>query len=239
MDSDKRLWIGVLVLIGTFWFFVCSAVRYNLAATSAALAARPVTVIIDAGHGGEDGGAVSVTGVPESGINLAISQRLEQILALCGVQTMMVRPGEEAVTTEGDTVSERKVADLKRRVSLINAVEPAVVVSIHQNHFSESKYRGAQVFYAAADGSRELALQTQELLRQSLDKSNRREAKPASSVFMMDRIHHTGILVECGFLSNPQEEQLLLQPDYQKKIACTIGCALMQYLEKGDMEVEV
>ena len=232
MRSETRLGIGALALIGAFWFFICSAVRYNLAAVSAVLDSNPVTIIIDAGHGGEDGGTVSVTGISESGINLTISQRLEQVLALCGVQTMMLRSGEEAVCTEGDTVSERKVADLKRRVSLINAVEPAVVISIHQNHFEESKYHGAQVFYAGTEGSRDLALHTQELLRLKLDKSNRREAKPASSVYLMDRIYHTGILVECGFLSNPQEEQKLLQPDYQKKIACTVGCALVQYLEK-------
>lgn len=239
MGSEKRLDVGVLAVIAAFWFVICSAVRFNLAATSAELADHPVAVVIDAGHGGEDGGAVSVTGVLESGINLAVAQRLDQILALCGIRTVMIRTGDEAVSTEGDTVTERKVADLKRRVSLANAVEPAIVVSVHQNHFSERKYRGAQVFYAATDGSRELAQLTQELLRQALDKSNRREAKPASSVYLMDQLCHTGILVECGFLSNPQEEQLLQQAAYQKKIACTVGCALVQYLEKGDMEVEV
>jgi len=238
--KQRNTWsTGALILVAVVYCVVYSALKHNLAATAAALAAQPVTVVIDAGHGGEDGGAVSVTGVLESGLNLAIAGRLEQVLAFCGVQTSMIRSGDQSVSSEGDTVTARKVADLKQRVRMVNAVQNAVLISIHQNHFSESKYDGAQVFYARTEGSRALAQQTQSVLRETLDPENHREVKAADSVYLMEKLQCTGILVECGFLSNPQEDRLLQQEAYQKKIACAIGAALVQYLEKGDESFEV
>lgn len=232
--------IGAILILAAAYFFVFSAVRFNLAATAAAMAQAPVTVVIDAGHGGEDGGATSVSGIRESQLNLAISLRLEQLLALAGIQTQMIRDTDTAVYSGScATITEKKVSDLKNRVATINAVNQALVVSIHQNHFSESKYSGAQVFYAPADGSKELAQIAQNVLRETLAPSNRREPKAASSVYLMEHIQCTGILVECGFLSNPQEDLKLQDSDYQKKLVCAIGGALTQYLGKGDAQNEV
>lgn len=232
--------IGAILILAAAYFFVFSAVRFNLAATAAAMAQEPVTVVIDAGHGGEDGGATSVSGVRESQLNLAISLRLEQLLALAGIQTQMIRDTDTAVYSGScATITEKKVSDLKNRVATINAVNQALVVSIHQNHFSESKYSGAQVFYAPADGSKELAQIAQSVLRETLAPSNRREPKAASSVYLMEHIQCTGILVECGFLSNPQEDLKLQDSDYQKKLVCAIGGALTQYLGKGEAQNEV
>ena len=117
---------------------------------------------------------------------------------------------------------------------MVKAAEPALLVSIHQNPFDESKYYGAQVFYAGTDGSKELAQLTQSLLRETLEPDNHRETKKADTVYLMEQIECTGILVECGFLSNPQEDQLLQQEDYQMKIACAIGSAVAQFLEEGN-----
>ncbi len=232
--------IGAILAFSAVYFFVFSAVRFNLAATAAAMAQEPVTVVIDAGHGGEDGGATSVSGVRESQLNLAISLRLEQLLALAGVRTRMIRDTDTAVYSGGcDTITEKKVSDLKNRVSTINAIPQAMVVSIHQNHFSESKYSGAQVFYGPSGGSKDLAQTAQDILRTALDPSNRREPKAASSVYLMEHIQCTGILVECGFLSNPQEDRNLQDSDYQKKLVCAIGGALTQYLGKGEAQNEV
>ena len=239
MFQRKRFGFGALVVITAIYFFVYSAVKYNLSVTTAALASQPVTIVLDAGHGGEDGGATSVTGVLESGINLSITLRLEQVLALCGFRISMIRSDDVSVYTEGNTITEKKVSDLKHRVQLVNAQTPAVLISIHQNHFSEAKYDGAQVFYAGTDGSKLLAELTQATLRQTLDPGNRREAKAASSVYLMEKIQCTGILVECGFLSNPEEDQLLQNETYQTKIACAVGSALAQCLEKGDINYEV
>lgn len=236
----RKTWsMGALIIVAVVYCLVYSTVKYNLTKAAAALAAQPVTIVIDAGHGGEDGGTSSADGVPESGINLSVALRLEQLLALCGMQTEMIRSEDVSVSTEGDTITERKVSDLKHRVQMVNSLQNAVLVSIHQNHFSEEKYSGAQVFYAGTDGSRQLAQRAQSVLREVLDPGNRREVKAASSVYLMEKISCTGILVECGFLSNPTEAQLLQQETYQKKIACALGAALAQYLEKGDETFEV
>lgn len=239
--SERRNWsIGILALITAAFFLIYSAVQYNLAATAAALASQPVTVILDAGHGGEDGGASSDSGVQESQLNLAITLRLEQLLTLCGMQTYMIRSTDTAIYSGNcSTITEKKVSDLKNRVKIVNSISPAILLSIHQNHFSEPKYDGAQVFYADTDGSKLLAQQTQEMLRSVLDPGNRREIKRADTVYLMEHIICTGILVECGFLSNPKEAMRLQEDEYQKKLVCAVGCGLAQFLEKGETGVEI
>lgn len=240
MKDQRTWWLGAALVLAAVCFFVGSAVRFNLAAASTDVSDAPVTIIIDAGHGGEDGGATSVSGVQESQLNLEISLRLEQLLALAGFHTSMIRETDTAVYSGNcSTITEKKVSDLKNRVATINAVPNGLVVSIHQNHFSESKYAGAQVFYASSDGSKALAGLMQARLREALAPSNRREPKAASSVYLMEHIECTGILIECGFLSNPQEDLLLQDTNYQKKLACAIGSALAEYLSKGDVPFEV
>lgn len=240
MTERTNRGIGVLILITAIYFFIYSAVRFNLAATAAVIAENPVTIILDAGHGGEDGGASSADGAMESHINLSITLRLEQLLALCGMRTHLIRSDDVAVYSGNcKTISEKKVSDLKNRVEMVNAITPAILVSIHQNHFSEAKYDGAQVFYAGTDGSKALAQQTQEVLRRAIDPGNRREIKRAASVYLMEHIHCTGILVECGFLSNPTEARNLQDSVYQTKLACAIGSSLAQFLTKGEIEVEI
>jgi len=236
MGDSKHL--RLLILVAAVYSAVYLAMQYNLAAKTAALAEQPVTIVVDAGHGGEDGGAVSQDGVRESAVNLSIALRLEQVLALCGMKPLMIRSADLSVCTEGDTVRARKVSDLKQRVRLTNEAAPAVLVSIHQNHFGDARYSGAQVFYAAAAGSRELAQLTQDCLRQTLDPDNRREIKKADTVYLLEQTNCTGILVECGFLSNAAEAALLQTPNTQTKIACAIGSALAQFLEEGkDIEI--
>lgn len=197
------------------------------------------TVVIDAGHGGEDGGAVSVSGVTESEINLSIAKRTEQLLAFCGIKVCMTRNDEQAIHTEGNTIRERKISDLKQRVRIANSFEPAILISIHQNHYPDSQYSGAQVFYAGTNGSKEFAQNMQTVFWNALNGAEHREIKRAESAYLMKNIRCTGILVECGFLSNEQEDYLLRSDVYQKKISCAITCATAQYLEKGSGEVEI
>lgn len=233
----KQLFGGVILaaLLCTALFY---AVRHNVAQLTAALAAQPVTVVIDAGHGGEDGGAVGVSGVTESQLNLSVALRLEQLLALCGVQTNMVRTEDHSVYTEGTTIAEKKISDLKNRVALVAQSDPAILVSIHQNHFSQEQYSGAQVFYASTAGSRQLAEAMQQTLCQAVDPDNHRQCKLSQSVYLLEQIRCPGVLVECGFLSNFEEEAKLQQPEYQKKLVCAMACALVQYLQ-GVEEHEV
>lgn len=227
----------LLVVIFSSIFFVLA--KHNMAAVTASISDRPVTIVIDAGHGGEDGGAIGIDGIPESHINLSISLRLEQLLSFCGYQTHMIRSADTAVYSDGDTISERKMSDLKNRVSIVNSIDPAILISIHQNHFSQEKYFGAQVFYSKSTGSKELAENIQNSLRQALDPENHRECKQSESVYLMERICCPGVLIECGFLSNETESVLLQQPAYQKQIVSAITCALSQYMSKGADKLEV
>ena len=212
----------------------------HLSQVSAKLASIPPTIVIDAGHGGEDGGAISVYGTRESAINLSISQKLEQMFALCGFRTYMVRSDDTSIyTSDAQTLSEKKASDLKERVRICNSIPGAVLVSIHQNYFDESQYSGAQVFYAKTNRSKIFAEITQESLRTALDPTNRRASAPANSVYLLNHISCTGILVECGFLSNPTEATLLQDEIYQIKISCALVRAMAQLLERGEHPSEV
>ena len=187
------------------------------------------TFIIDAGHGGEDGGATSCTGILESQFNLDIALRLDKLMQLLGYKTLMVRTTDTAIHTSGNTISARKASDLKARVKLVNDTPNGVLVSIHQNYFSESKYNGAQVFYGKHEESKALAQQMQTSLREDLKQGGNRQAKLAQGIYLMDHIQNPGILVECGFLSNPVEESKLRDPVYQKQLCAVIAASLCNY----------
>lgn len=193
------------------------------------------TLVIDAGHGGADGGAVSASGASESTINLAVAQRLDGVLGFCGVPCVMLRQEDVMLSDPGGkTMRERKVSDLHNRVKAVNRVENAVLISVHQNSFTDSKYSGAQVFYAPTPDSQGFAERTQELLRTTLSPENDRKAKPIpQAVYLMNHIGCKAILVECGFLTNPAEDQLLQTPAYQLKLATTLAGAYLQEMPTG------
>lgn len=228
--------------LGVFLIFYTVVIALTLAGTM--LGSRAVTVfresrpverlhcvVIDAGHGGEDGGAVSLTGVPESGINLEIALRLNDLMHLLGYETRMIRSTDTAVYVAGETIAQKKASDLKERVRVVNETENAILVSIHQNTFPDGRYSGAQVFHAATPGSRELAEGIQQALVEVVNPGSRRQCKAAAGIYLMENIRCTGILVECGFLSNPEEEAALRQAAYQKKLCCVIAVTLSRYLE--------
>lgn len=187
-------------------------------------------VVIDAGHGGVDGGATSCTGVLESAINLEIAIRLNDVMQLLGMKTVMIRSTDCSVHTAGESIAAKKVSDLKNRVKTVNQTENALLISIHQNYYSDSRYSGAQVFYAKTEGSAALANKLQSAFVSMLNPGSNRKAKEASGIYLMDNISVTGILVECGFLSNTQEEQRLRDEVYQKKLCCVIAGVCSQYL---------
>lgn len=187
---------------------------------------RTHTIIIDAGHGGEDGGATSCTGRLESGYNLEIALRLEDMLHFLGLRTEMIRRTDTSVYRKGETIAQKKVDDLKNRVRMVNETSGGILVSIHQNYFSQSQYSGAQVFYGAADGSKDLADSVQAALISTLNPDSRRRTKAAKGIYLMDKSQRCAILVECGFLSNPEEAAKLASQDYQKALAAVIGAAV-------------
>lgn len=191
---------------------------------------RKFCVVIDPGHGGEDGGAVSCSGIPESRYNLEISHRLNDMMRLLGYQTKMIREENISVYTKGETLAQKKVSDLKERVRQVNETGGAVLLSIHQNYFSDSRYSGAQIFYADTEGSEELAKQLQAEMVSTVNRGSRRQPMKSKGIYLMERIQCTGILVECGFLSNSREEALLRDPEYQKKLGAVIAVTVSQYL---------
>ncbi len=224
------------------WYLFCVltvctvllTVQFGSRSVSAMAESRPVQrshcVIIDPGHGGEDGGAVSVSGQPESFYNLAIGLQLQDLLQLLGYKTKIIRTEDISVYTRGETLSQKKASDLKERVRTANETDGAVLLSIHQNHFPDSSLSGAQVFYAKTPGSEILAKQMQELFATSINPGSRRQIKKADGIYLMTHIHCPGVLIECGFLSNPQEEQMLRAPEYQKKLSAVIAAAVSGYL---------
>lgn len=210
---------------------------FTLAAILAALApgqtipasgeGRGSVIYLDPGHGGEDGGAVSITGVQEKDINLEISLRLRDLLRFCGQSVRMTREGDRAVYDEGcTTIAQKKASDLRNRAAMLREMPGATLLSIHQNQFPEEKYRGAQVFYNAAEGSKALAEAMQAAIK-ALDPGNHREIKRSEGVYLMEQIDNTAVLIECGFLSNREEELLLRDESYQKKIACAVSAGLL------------
>lgn len=190
---------------------------------------RDVVFVIDAGHGGEDGGAVSCTGVRESVINLQIALRLEDLMHLLGYETVMIRASDCDLHTAGNSIGERKLSDLKERVQIVNETENAVLISIHQNMFSESKYSGAQMFYNDHCGAKELAQRLQAAFVQMLNPGSNRKCKPVDSIYLLEHIDRPGVLVECGFLSNATEERKLRDGEYQKQICCVIAAVLAEF----------
>lgn len=186
--------------------------------------------MIDAGHGGVDGGATSCSGALESQINLQIALRLNDLMHLLGYQTKMIRTEDVSVYTSGETIAAKKVSDLKERVRIVNSIENAVLVSIHQNYFADGRYRGAQVFYTGNSDSEKLAKSLQKDMVNSINAGSKRQAKRSDGVYLMEHIQCPGILIECGFLSNVDEEALLRNPDYQKKLCSVFAAGIARFL---------
>ena len=241
MDRKNQRILAAALLAGALFLCAFPLLRTPEAAEAAAfLPETPATVILDAGHGGEDGGASTADGVLESGINLEIALRLRDLLAFAGVDTQMIRDTDTAVYS-GDcrTISQKKVSDLKNRVSMVNTVENGPLVSIHQNYFEQTKYCGAQVFFAKTDGSKALAERIQQSLRENVDAANHRQCKPSQSVYLMEHIECTGVLIECGFLSNYEEAKRLQTDAYQKKLSAAICGAITEYLSEREERHEI
>lgn len=191
---------------------------------------RKYCIVIDPGHGGIDGGAVSCTGKLEKFYNLQFALRFRDLMHLLGYQTKMTRVSDESIYIKGETIAEKKLSDLKERVKKVNEADGGILVSFHQNQFSDSRYFGPQVFYASAKGSKELAFHVQNNLKTRLTPITGRKAKPSAGVYLMQHIKNPGILIECGFLSNPQEEARLSDPRYQKKFCCVAAASVAQFL---------
>ncbi|WP_255575760.1 N-acetylmuramoyl-L-alanine amidase [Caproiciproducens faecalis] len=195
------------------------------------------TIVIDPGHGGEDGGAAGKNSALEKDINLAIALQLEKLLQSSGTRVVMTRTTDISVCDEHlGTIRERKVSDIHNRLKIIEQQGDCIFISIHQNHFTDSRYSGAQIFYSKkTDESKVLAENIKSRVVELIQPENKRETKPAtSSIYLLWNTKVTAVLVECGFLSNDSEAAKLNDKVYQQQMAFSIYCGLLDYLHSAE-----
>ena len=194
-------------------------------------------VIIDAGHGGEDGGTSSSDGTLEKDINLCIAEYHDYMLRSVGYKTIMTRDSDEQLgDTSLPTIRQRKVSDIKERLRITEINDNSIFVSIHQNHYTSSLYSGTQVFYSSnSDYSKILADSIQNSIVKQLQPTNNRNIKPVgTNIYLLYNCKLPAVMVECGFMSNDAEAEKLKQSSYQKQIAYSIMCGIQNYLEDRD-----
>ena len=230
---------SVLFFTSLFFFFYLQDRHKAPTQTSELTSSRPKykdapVVIIDAGHGGEDGGAIGVNGVYEKDLNLSIALELEQMLSSAGITTRLTRDSDILLyDTSSDYKGHKKAQDAAARVAIGNEYENAVFISIHMNSFTESKYSGLQVYYSESSPlSATLAEYVQSTVIRELQSQNTRKIKPSNkSIYVLDKSKHPAILIECGFISNPTECDALCTPAYRRRLCTTLYFAIIEYLE--------
>lgn len=193
------------------------------------------TVILDAGHGGVDGGAVSADGLAEREITLEIVKKAKEYLELSGIHVVMTREDNGSIhDSSAVTLREQKNSDLKNRVKIAGQHPEAMLVSVHLNSFPDTAQHGAQVFYKGNDtASQQVGELAQATLREVLNPENEREAKAIpETIYLMRNIDNTAVLMECGFLSNPEEAALLATETYQQDVAFAIYLTVMRYISE-------
>ena len=240
MKGNKPL-NGERIIQGVLWalmlFSICFAVRGGVRMASSGqveTAAKRPCVVIDAGHGGTDPGKVGVDGSLEKDINLKIARKLQKFLVMADVDVVLTRESDAGLYDE--SAPNKKVQDMKNRVSIIEEKEPDLTVSIHQNSYHEEYVHGAQVFYyAGSEESKELAQRIQQMMTADLDTDNTRQAKDNDRYYLLKKTSSPIVIVECGFLSNYEEAQKLSSDIYQEKAAWAIHLAILQHLndQKG------
>ena len=205
--------------------------------------AGSVRVIIDAGHGGTDGGAVGVSGVYESDINLAVALKTETVLAFLGCEPVMTRRTADIdYPADAETLRQKKNSDQKNRAELIKSTENGVLISIHQNKYTSPSPSGAHVFYGASEGSTELAECVERGLRAAIGEDSVRDMKQISpDIYLMKAASCPAVLVECGFLSNPSDEKKLTDGKYQTRLAVALAAGFAEYasgVDKYEEEIQ-
>lgn len=229
----------VLFLAGFATILWRGADSREAAVFSSKEALSPVTVVIDPGHGGEDGGAVAGDGTVESTLNLAIAKHVQELLLFTGQSVVMTREEDISLHSEGaQTIREKKASDLSNRVAVVQDTANAVLISIHQNSLPEApSVHGAQVFYGDVSGSEAMADSVQKSLNATVNLGNEKKSHPiSSSIYLMKHAGCPAILVECGFLSNQSETALLKENAYQMRLAAAIASGFLSASYESNFE---
>lgn len=220
MRRKIKLGMTLILLIGV----ILLSRKLSQVVTNEDVKIKNNVIVIDAGHGGEDPGKVAINGTLEKDVNLQIAKKIREKMEARGYDIVMTR--------EEDVMDGEKLEDMKKRVELINKVNPVFAVSIHQNSFSDSEVRGAQVFYYAdsEEGKEAASIMQEELL--AMDSSNTRQIKANSDFFLLKKTNVPTIIVECGFLSNQEEAESLVTNEYQEQLAEAICAGIVKWLDK-------
>lgn len=226
MKKRIEVLMAVLLLLGAC-FFAREGVRV---AESSKAKTGEVCIVIDAGHGGDDPGKIGINKAKEKEINLAISKKLKKLLEKEKIKVVMTRTEDEGLYQQSD--SNKKVEDMRKRCEIISEAKPVFTVSIHQNSYPEESVKGAQVFYyGQSQEGKKLAEILQKVLIEQLDPQNHREAKANENYYILKRTESPTVIVECGFLSNYEEAELLVTEEYQDKVAKAVAAGILECLQ--------
>lgn len=223
--------IGVTALL---FFLVVAAIRVPQAAQYDVMNRRvqkaQYCICIDSGHGGNDPGKIGVAGTKEKEVNLAIALKLKKSLEKQNIRVVMTRTDDRNLADANGT--NEKTSDMKNRVAKMDSEQPDAVISIHQNSYTDSTAKGAQVFYySESKNGKKLAEVLQKSLIENADPENHRMAKANTSYYILKNTSAPTVIVECGFLSNPEEERLLNTAQYQEKLVDALQKGICEYLE--------
>lgn len=224
MKRKIELVMALLLLLGA----MIASERLSKYVANAKVEKGTQTVVIDPGHGSDDPGKIGVNGALEKDLNLQIAKKVQSKLVKKGIHVVMTREDDMGLYDKKE--SNKKVADMKKRVSLINETKPSIAVSIHQNSYQDGVVKGAQVFYYthSKDGEQAAAVMQEEL--RTFDSGNKRQAKENHTYYMLKKTEVPTIIVECGFLSNAEEAEKLKTEDYQEKVAEAICSGIIKWL---------
>ncbi len=222
--------LGILLVLAVVVLGWESA-YYALSTQSASVSSSTenFTIVIDSGHGGMDPGNVADDGTEEKELNLAIAEKLQFFLEANDIAVIMTRTDDSGLYSENS--SNKKVEDMKNRVALMEEASPDLVISIHQNSYSDSSIKGAQVFYYTTSvKSQALAEILQASLIRRLNPDNTRQAKANDTYYLLKKTSVPIVIAECGFMSSPEELALLKDEDYQDKVAWALCIGILEYL---------
>lgn len=221
------VWIFLMIVVGILYHW------YHDILETSTLPTTNKVIVVDAGHGGVDGGAVGKSGVLESHVNLEIALRLRKLLEQSGALVILTRDADIGLYSDSGRIRDKKNEDLKNRKKIMDESDADIFVSIHLNSFPQTQYYGAQTFYPKnSEKSKLLAEFIQEELIRVLNNGNARQSKLKSDVYLMQECSIPVVLVECGFLSNPMEERLLQEAKYQEKVAWSIYIGILRYFNE-------
>lgn len=232
MNYRKLMFSSICIILLLSFFILMISAAGNIAVnTSSDISDNLPVIVIDPGHGGEDGGAVSDNGVLEKDINLSIANDTSALFYLLGFDILRTRKNDMALDSGEDTIRKRKVSDMKKRLEIFNSSKENTIISIHQNKFSESKYHGSQIFYSPNNSkSKQLADSIKYSVKGLLQPDNERECKKADGgIYLLKNTNNPAIIVECGFISNEEECNHLLNKQYQKQMAFSITAGFLSY----------